>query len=426
MLLADSDPAARHVLRRVLLREFKSTVIEADSGIAALEALDAGGVDALVLDLKIPTLGGLDVLRDVRQSNRLRNLPVVVVTEQKDDESIREALSLGVADYVLKDQHQAVIVERLRRVFSSGGHLGPIRAQNASARRNAPLSTGYTILIVDEDADFRHFCSEVFRAKYEVSATASAAQAMAVSMAQPPNAILVGTAIGTMSPATFVRRLRQIDDLAETRLIGVVPKSQLQDVTDRGLFDRVIVRSFVPETFLGHFEHMVRPPGVLAKVVAAVPGFRAQTISAVEQVFGTMLGTEVNILDGSPDSTGGVGVTVPISLADQRTDLVVAAWVSEAVGLELAARMLQSPPGELQADAVSSALSEIVNMVGARVQQALGNAGLRADIGVPDTASTREADADAIVMGFAFDSLSGALQNFQVSISERASLTDQT
>src|SRR5205085_2949953 len=107
-------------------------------------------------------------------------------------------------------------------------------------------------------------------------------------------------------------------------------------------------------------------------------------------VFGTMLGTEVNILDGSPEDTAGVGVAVPISLADQRTDLLVAAWMSEAVGLELAARMLQSPPGDLPADAVSSALSEIVNMVGARVQQALNNAGLRADIGVPAPAPHRE------------------------------------
>jgi two-component system chemotaxis response regulator CheY len=420
VLLADNDPAARHVLRRVLLREFKSVVIEADNGIAALEGLDSGGVDAMVLDLKIPTLGGLDVLRDVRQSPRLRALPVVIVTELKEEASVREAISLGVADYVLKDQHQAVIVERLRRVFSSGGHRGPIRSQNSGARRSGPLSTSYTILVVDEDADFRHFCSEVFRSKYDVTTTASAAQAMALSMTQPPNAILIGSAIGTMSQATFIRRLRQMEDLNDTRLIGVVAKAHAQEAMDAGLYDRVVVRSFVPETFLNQFEQMVRPPGVLGKVVAAVPGFRAQTISAVEQVFGMMLGTEVNILDQAAAGHGGLSVAVPVALAEQISELLVGANVADGVGLELAARMLQSAPGELDAAAATSALAEILNMVGGRVQNALTNQGLRATLGLPDENAKHQPDSEAIVMGFGFDSLGGQTQSFEVWISERA------
>lgn len=421
VLLADNDPAARHVLRRVLLREFKSVVLEADNGIAALEGLDSGGVDALVLDLKIPTLGGLDVLRDIRQSPRHRSLPVVIVTEQKEEASVREAISLGVADYVLKDQHQAVIVERLRRVFSSGGQVAQIRSQNSATRRNGTLSTAYTILVVDEDADFRHFCGEVFRSRYEVTTTPSAAHAMALSLAQAPNAILIGSSIGTMSPATFVRRLRQMEDLNQTRLIGVVAKAHLQDTMALELYDRVVVRSFVPETFLAHFEQIVRPPGVLGQVLSAVTGFRAQTISAVEQVFGMMLGTEVNILDEPPVVNGGVSVAVPITLADQNTDLLVAASVGDGVGLELAARMLQSTPEELDASAASSALAEILNMVGGRVQHALTNQGLRAHLGLPDEGAKRSLDGESIVMGFGFDSLGGATQSFEVSVSERAS-----
>lgn len=426
VLLADSDPAARHVLRRVLLREFKSVVVEADNGIAALEGLDSGLIDALVLDLKIPTLGGLDVLRDIRQSPRHRSLPVVVVTEQKEEASVKEALSLGVADYVLKDQHQAVIVERLRRVFSSRSQIGPLRPVASAARRTGVLATTFSILVVDEDADFRHFCSEIFRLKYEVTTTASAAHAMSLSLIQAPNAILVGSAIGTMSQATFVRRMRQIDSLNDTRLIGVVSKAHVQEATRSELFDRVIVRSFVPETFLQQFEHVVRPPGVLAKVTAAVPGFRAQAISSVEQVFGMMLGTEVTVLENVPVSPdGGLSVAIPIALADQNTDLLVGATVSPATGLELAARMLQSPPEELPSDAASSALAEILNMVGGRVQHGLTNSGLRAHIGLPAVGAAKEPDRDAIMMGFEFESLSGAPQSFAFSISEQESPAEE-
>jgi CheY-like chemotaxis protein len=427
VLLADSDPAARHVLRRVLLREFKSTVVEADNGLAALEGLDSGLIDALVLDLKIPTLGGLDVLRDIRQSARHRSLPVVVVTEQKEEESVREALSLGVADYVLKDQHQAVIVERLRRVFSSGGRMRPLRPAASAARRTGVLATTFSILVVDEDADFRHFCSEIFRLKYEVTTTASAAHAMGLSLVQPPNAVLVGSSVGTMSQTAFVRRMRQIESLSETRLIGVVSKAHLQEATRSEIFDQVVVRSFVPETFLQQFEHVVRPPGILAKVVAAVPGFRAQTISSVEQVFGMMMGTEVTVLDEAPAvASEGLNVTVPISLADQNADLLVGATVTSETGLELAACMLQSPTADLPSDAASSALAEILNMVGGRVQHSLTNSGLRAHIGLPAVGAAMAPDRDAITMGFEFETTGKTRQSFAFFISEREAVPEET
>ncbi len=421
VLLADSDPAARHVLRRVLHREFKSTVIEADNGIAALEGLDSGEVDAVVLDLKIPTLGGLEVLRDIRESTRSRGLPVVVVTEEKDERSVKEALSLGVADYILKDQHQAVIVERLRRVFSAERSIGTARAKSQSDLFAAgAMSSAFTLLVIDEDADFRHFCSDIFRSQYEVTTTASGAHAMVMTMAQPPNAILVGGAIGTMSQATFARRIRQMDQLSETRLIAVVSKGDMKATVDSGLFDRVAVRSFVPETFLRQFENFLKAPGVLAKVSAAIPGFRSQTISAVEQVFGMMLGTEVNILTTPPAmAKSGVNIAIPISLTEQNAAVLVAASVTEATSLELAARMLQSSTGDLPEDAVTSALSEILNMIGGRVQHGLTNNGLTAQIGLPGPAPTTDPTGDAIVMGFGFESMTGEPQTFWFCVREQ-------
>jgi two-component system chemotaxis response regulator CheY len=420
VLLADSDTAARHMLRRVLLREFKSVVVEVDNGISALELIDAGGVDAVVLDLKMPALNGLEVLRDIRESSRHRWLPVVVVTEQKDELAVKEAVTLGVADYVLKDQHQAVVIERLRRVFSSDRHLGTARAQSGGGNWTKTLSSAFTILVVDEDQDFRHFCTDVFRSEYEVTTTASAAQAMGLAMTQTYNAILVGSSVGTMSQVTFARRLRQIERVSSSRLVAVVPKREVKAMAAMGLFDRIAVRTFVPETFLRQFEHFLKPSGVLAKVATAIPGFRSQTISAVEQVFGMMLGTEVNILPAPPPHpSDGVSVAVPLTLAEQTTEMVVTATVGEKTGLELAARMMQSPANELPADAASGALGEILNMVGGRVQHALTNHGLRAHIGLPATGKATEAESDAMVLGFAFESLNGELQEFSFSVSER-------
>lgn len=418
VLLADADPAARHVLRRVLLREFKSTVIEADNGISVLEGLDTMEVDALVLDLLLPGLSGLDVLRDIRRSNRRRSMPVLVITERRDEEAIKEAVTLGVSDYVLKDQHPAVIVERMRRVFSSERTITQARAQ--TVRRNSTPTGAFTILVVDEDLDFQHFCTDIFRSKYEVTTTSSGAHALSLTLAQPPNAILVGHGIGTMSQESFARRIRQVESATDVRLVGVVPKPRLREVTDLGVFDCVAVKSFVPETFLLQFEQTLRPPGILNKVAAAMPGFRSQAISAVEQVFGMMLGTEVNVLAEAPASPpDGVSLFVPITIAEQNADILVGACVSHATGLALAGRMLQSPKEDLPEDAASSSLAEILNMVSGRVQHGLNSNGMRAQIGLPTPSVPGLGSDDDMRFGFAFDSLEGEPQEFSISIAER-------
>jgi len=408
------------VLRRVLHREFKSTVIEADNGIAALEGLDQGDVDGVVLDLKIPVIGGLDVLRDIRESRQHRELPVVVVTEERDERSVRQALTLGVSDYVLKDQHQAVIVERLKRVFSTSRQIGGGRVRRQSTDWTESLSSAFTLLVIDEDADFLHFCTDIFRSQYEITTTSSGAHAMGLMMTQTPNAILIGTSIGTMSQASFARRARQLESLSHTRLIAVVPKGDMKATTDSGLFDRVAIRSFVPETFLRQFENFLKAPGVLAKVSAAIPAFRSQTISAVEQVFGMMLGTEVNILAVPPPlAVDGVNVGIPLSLADQNTEVLVTASVSEQAGRELAARMMQSPVADLPDDAAHSALAEILNMVGGRVQHGLNGNGLQAQIGLPAAIPPSEPKGESIVLGFSFESMDGEAQTFSFSVREQ-------
>jgi CheY-specific phosphatase CheX len=140
----------------------------------------------------------------------------------------------------------------------------------------------------------------------------------------------------------------------------------------------------------------------------------------VEQVFGMMIGTEVNILTTAPPlAANGVNVGIPLSLAEQNTEVLVTASVSETTGRELAARMMQSPVADLPDDAAHSALAEILNMVGGRVQHGLNGNGLQAQIGLPVAILPTEPKGESIVLGFSFESLDGEPQTFSFSVREQ-------
>jgi two-component system response regulator len=68
------------------------------------------------LDLKLPKVSGLEILREIRATERTRMLPVVVLTSSKEDKDVIESYSLGCNSYVRKPVNFAMFVEATRQL----------------------------------------------------------------------------------------------------------------------------------------------------------------------------------------------------------------------------------------------------------------------------------------------------------------------
>jgi two-component system, response regulator len=110
VLLVEDDDDHVFLVRRALA-DLDGAVVAVEvaaDGEQALERLararfDAGGLPQLVLlDLKMPRMGGLEVLRHLRADERTRDLPVVVLTSSEHLEDREEALRLGATWFVCK------------------------------------------------------------------------------------------------------------------------------------------------------------------------------------------------------------------------------------------------------------------------------------------------------------------------------------
>jgi len=101
ILVVDDLPANRDLMVRRLERS-GFNVIAAASGPEALEVVGRGNIDLVLLDIMMPGMTGIDVLRTIRMSRSSAALPVVMVTAKTDSEDVVEALSLGANDYVTK------------------------------------------------------------------------------------------------------------------------------------------------------------------------------------------------------------------------------------------------------------------------------------------------------------------------------------
>ena len=105
----------RRLLRTVLERE-GFTVQEATDGLAALDAVEAGGLDLVLLDHDMPNLTGLGVLEEMRARVSSVSIPVIMLTARTDDTEL-EALELGAQDFMTKPVQPRSLVARVRAVL---------------------------------------------------------------------------------------------------------------------------------------------------------------------------------------------------------------------------------------------------------------------------------------------------------------------
>jgi diguanylate cyclase (GGDEF)-like protein len=113
LLVVDDIADNRNILaRRFQKRNFE--IVEADCGMTALELIAANSFDAILLDVMMPDMSGLEVLRRIRSGYSPETLPVIMVTANNQSADVVEALELGANDYVSKPVEFAVALARVR------------------------------------------------------------------------------------------------------------------------------------------------------------------------------------------------------------------------------------------------------------------------------------------------------------------------
>lgn len=102
ILIVDDSKVMRDMIAACLRPNSSLAVSHASSGLEAIEALSLKRFDLVVLDLNMPDIGGVEVLEFVRGQDRLRTLPIIVVTTRGDEVSRSGAMKAGASRYLTK------------------------------------------------------------------------------------------------------------------------------------------------------------------------------------------------------------------------------------------------------------------------------------------------------------------------------------
>lgn len=102
ILVVDDSKIMREMLMACLRGLDGMSFAQASSGLEAIEQISLQHFDLVLLDLNMPDIGGVEVVEFIRGQDRLRDLPVIVVTTRGDDTSRDQALGAGATRFLTK------------------------------------------------------------------------------------------------------------------------------------------------------------------------------------------------------------------------------------------------------------------------------------------------------------------------------------
>jgi len=117
ILIVDDFSTMRRIIKNLLRDLGFNNTEEADDGNTGLPKLQSGNFDFLVTDWNMPGMTGIDLLKAVRADEKLKTLPVLMVTAEAKKEQIVLAAQEGVNGYIVKPFTAQTLKEKIDKIF---------------------------------------------------------------------------------------------------------------------------------------------------------------------------------------------------------------------------------------------------------------------------------------------------------------------
>lgn len=119
-ILFIEDESALQKTFEDMLKSQEYEMISATDGEIGLRLAKTKNPDLILLDLILPKLAGLDVLKQLKQDSKTKNIPVIILTNLEDMENIEKALSLGAMTYLVKASYTLEeVLEKIKQALKN-------------------------------------------------------------------------------------------------------------------------------------------------------------------------------------------------------------------------------------------------------------------------------------------------------------------
>jgi len=120
-LVVDDFSTMRRIVRNLLKESGFADADEAEDGVVALQKLRASNFDFVVSDINMPNMNGFQLLAEIKKDEKLKHIPVLMVTAEARKEDIVLAAQQGAAGYIVKPFTKATLEDKVLHILKKAG-----------------------------------------------------------------------------------------------------------------------------------------------------------------------------------------------------------------------------------------------------------------------------------------------------------------
>ena len=139
--IIDDEPSTIALARKYLRDDGFSVFFPVSDSTQAMDVIRREVPDLVLLDLRMPTVNGFDILHEMRSEQKTRTTPVLVLTATKDKQAKVEALTLGATDFLEKPLHPNELIARIHNTLLAKKHVDVLKDYSARLEYEVQLRT---------------------------------------------------------------------------------------------------------------------------------------------------------------------------------------------------------------------------------------------------------------------------------------------
>lgn len=118
-LVVEDSPTMRQLIAFSLRRFEGSRIVEAVDGVDALKKLSTEKVDIIITDINMPVMDGLKLVKLVRENEKMKHLPIIIVTTEGAEDDRERGLQLGANAYIAKPIQSSHLIKTINELMPS-------------------------------------------------------------------------------------------------------------------------------------------------------------------------------------------------------------------------------------------------------------------------------------------------------------------
>ena len=346
ILIVEDEQIIRALLTRMITKKFPfCTILEAKNGVEGLVVVESENPDVVILDVRLPMMNGFEMLSVLRRSARYKNIPALIISNDREREIVLKFIQIGIHGYIIKPLDSTVIYARLNLIFDE------IR----SVKEAHAIQTDRSILLIEPDSGFSTFFAATISPFAEVRIASGTQDALRIFTERLPTDVCISDNISSENANSneriLARKLRNIAASSPPKIylvnnIGILQQEEVRffsgcikrSLLQSDIFPSVVQLIFEERTLIGriklllqyivapNFSGMLREYFVNQAIPATIQNTGETSLESTEVEIAALLVLPQENLEVSVAFAGELKhlETIARRMRTEHTDLVVA------------------------------------------------------------------------------------------------------